>query len=408
MLLIDPVNGQIVDANSAAENFYGYPLAALRQMTIQDINRLGAVEVAAERAKAQQEKRNYFIFPHKLANGSIRTVEVYSSPVVDADGRTLLFSIVHDISGKPVAENELAQYRTQLEELVDLRTNQVVATEARARHWLTAGLALQAVLIALLAWVGWRRHGLVVSLRHEAVLRERAESKLEKAQADLRRFAEIAAHHLREPTRHLMIFSQKLRKRLGRAADEDMELSLSTVESQAAYLHALVRDIQVYLAADTPLARPEDSDPTDIARKVVAGLGAELAESGGSVLVGNLPSLPIDGVRLKYLLEALLDNAIRYRHPDRPPLVRVEGKVDGLRTVLTVTDNGKGVPGEYKTRVLGVFEHLGHRERGQGTGLGLAVARRIVESCDGTIGLDDVEGGGTRVVMEFVRESLHG
>jgi PAS domain S-box-containing protein len=78
-LLIDPENGIIIDANNAALEFYGYPAETLRTMRIQDINQLSPDEVAMEFRRARDEQRNYFIFPHRLADGTIRPVEVYSS-----------------------------------------------------------------------------------------------------------------------------------------------------------------------------------------------------------------------------------------------------------------------------------------------------------------------------------------
>ncbi|MDX5408851.1 MAG: PAS domain-containing protein, partial [Thauera sp.] len=100
MMFIEPVTGRIVDANAAADRFYGYGPRELIGRSIDEINALGADEVAAERARAQNERRNYFVFPHRLANGEIRTVEVYSSPVRLDDGQLVLFSIIHDITGK--------------------------------------------------------------------------------------------------------------------------------------------------------------------------------------------------------------------------------------------------------------------------------------------------------------------
>jgi len=80
MLLIDPASGQIIDANPAAANFYGYGRDALKSMSIQQINILSPEQVAAERALAEREGRNYFIFRHALADAQVRTVEVYSQP----------------------------------------------------------------------------------------------------------------------------------------------------------------------------------------------------------------------------------------------------------------------------------------------------------------------------------------
>lgn len=106
MLLIDPDNGRIVDANLSSVRFYGYTLEQLRRMYIQDINMLPADQVAIERLNAKNESRDFFVFPHRLANSEIKTVEVYSSPVT-VEGDILLFSIIHDITPRIKAEEKL-------------------------------------------------------------------------------------------------------------------------------------------------------------------------------------------------------------------------------------------------------------------------------------------------------------
>ena len=105
MLLIEPVMGRIVDANKAAERFYGYTVSQLLSMSIQDINILPPHEVEATRNLALKEQRNYFIFPHRLANGELRTVEVYTSPI-EQNGALQLFSIIHDITDRKRLEEE--------------------------------------------------------------------------------------------------------------------------------------------------------------------------------------------------------------------------------------------------------------------------------------------------------------
>ncbi|HCI14644.1 MAG: hypothetical protein A2063_10415 [Gallionellales bacterium GWA2_60_142] len=106
MLLIEPHGGEIIDANPAAEHFYGYPVAELRAMNISQINLLPPEQIATERARAEREERNFFVFPHRLASGEVRTVEVHSSPV-SVEGRTLLFSIVHDVTERYAMESML-------------------------------------------------------------------------------------------------------------------------------------------------------------------------------------------------------------------------------------------------------------------------------------------------------------
>jgi PAS domain S-box-containing protein len=127
MLLVEPDSGAIVAANEAAAQFYGYSRTELCALNITDINKLPPDEVAAERQRAKMEERNYFIFPHRLAAGEIRTVEVHSSPI-DAQGQPLLFSIIHDITDRKKAEEELQLYRENLEKLVDERTLELIQT----------------------------------------------------------------------------------------------------------------------------------------------------------------------------------------------------------------------------------------------------------------------------------------
>lgn len=124
MLLIDPSDGKVVDANQAASRFYGYPVGKLRGMSIQQFNTLTPEQVAQERMLAQQEGRNYFIFRHKVADGRIRTVEVHSIPVSDAD-RTLLFSVISDISEDRSRDNGLWHYQVKLEEMVAIQTEEL-------------------------------------------------------------------------------------------------------------------------------------------------------------------------------------------------------------------------------------------------------------------------------------------
>ena len=109
MFLIEPDTGQILDANAAAQNFYGYSIETLKQMKIEDINILPAREVAERRAQAARGNLNYFVFPHRLASGEVRTVEVHSSPI-SLGGKSILFSIIHDITERKKAEERLARH----------------------------------------------------------------------------------------------------------------------------------------------------------------------------------------------------------------------------------------------------------------------------------------------------------
>jgi len=117
MLLIDPENGAIIDANHAAARFYGYSQEQLRTMNITDINTLSKEQVQEEYTNAAREARNDFIFPHKLANGEIRMVEVHSTPITIKQ-QTVLFSIIHNITERKRAEEALRKSKNQYDNLV--------------------------------------------------------------------------------------------------------------------------------------------------------------------------------------------------------------------------------------------------------------------------------------------------
>jgi|GEM_PF-1056350 len=143
MLLIDPKNGAIVDANDAAATFYGYSREKMRSMRIQQINMLTPEQVKAERKLAVQESRNYFVFRHQIANGEIKTVEVFSNPL-NFSGRTLLHSIIVDISAKRTLKEAVLRQQQQLEQTIAEQT-EVIAKDYRKRT-----LMLIAVLICAL------------------------------------------------------------------------------------------------------------------------------------------------------------------------------------------------------------------------------------------------------------------
>jgi PAS domain S-box-containing protein len=117
MLLIEPDSGNIIDANPAAGKFYGYPLETLRAMNIGQINQLPPEEIAQALKQAQKEDEKYFIFPHKLADGEIRAVEVFSSPIIFEE-ENILFSIINDITSRKHTEEEIKKSLTEKENLL--------------------------------------------------------------------------------------------------------------------------------------------------------------------------------------------------------------------------------------------------------------------------------------------------
>jgi diguanylate cyclase (GGDEF)-like protein/PAS domain S-box-containing protein len=134
ILQIDPDTGQILEANAAATSFYGWSHDELCAMAIQDINALNSEQVALERHAATKEQRNYFVFPHRLANGEIRTVEVHSTPVTTKD-RVTLISIIHDITRRTIAEEKITELVRQQQAMLHSDLVGIVTVRNRIIVW---------------------------------------------------------------------------------------------------------------------------------------------------------------------------------------------------------------------------------------------------------------------------------
>jgi signal transduction histidine kinase len=187
----------------------------------------------------------------------------------------------------------------------------------------------------------------------------------------------------------------------GRIHDDEAVESLNFIAQQAGRLRDLLRDIQLYLAADVPLAPQETVDATRVAHDVVARHAHLIDEVRARILVTDLPPVRLDSPRLADLFGILLDNALRYRRPDILPEISISGEMDAGAIRYRVSDNGPGIAPEFRDRVFEVFERLPPASDPAGTGVGLAIARRIVESCAGRIWIDETPGGGTTVIIEF-------
>lgn len=181
MLLIEPDTGRIVEANDAAAEFYGYSIDQLEQMSIQQINTFNADQVAQERALAQAEGRNYFLFRHRLASGEVRTVEVHSRPY-RFNEQNLLFSIINDITPGRHEAQDLWHYQERLEAMVDAQVHELERNR-KLQIWLLAGaLLIQAIVITVLAMNIQRRRQLERERRRTTAALELSSERLREAQ----------------------------------------------------------------------------------------------------------------------------------------------------------------------------------------------------------------------------------
>ena len=216
-------------------------------------------------------------------------------------------------------------------------------------------------------------------------------------ETELNRFLEILAHHLQEPVRRQVTFAQMLQRSLPRPLDQTAEASLSQIMEGANRLRSMLRDVLIYLAAHQfprPAAPCSAEEAFDSAYRQ---LFDKILTADADVTHTDLPEVWVNKDQLVDIFRSLLDNAVDYRHPDRPPRIRAEAESDGREVVFSVTDNGIGIAPEFRERVFRVFERLHADETRPGTGVGLALVRKIVETAGGRVWIEDGEEGGTRV-----------
>ncbi|MGM0476296.1 MAG: sensor histidine kinase [Pseudomonadota bacterium] len=393
MLLIDPESGAIVRANPAAARFYGYSREELQQLSIDDLNTFTPEQVAKERERAEEAERHYFIFRHRLASGELRKVEVVSHPY-RVEGRTLLLSLIRDATPVATDEGDLLHYQEQLERQVDAQ----LAEGERLQRAINQGLVVVvAVLLGIISYLFY-----VIRRRHQAerAVRQHAQ-ELARAKADLQRFAEIAAHHLVEPARRLVSYAGKLREDLPSDCHrEAIVFDLDAIDRSARRQRDLVTDIQRYLAINNPQGSNEWQDVNRMIDVVLAELRTRIDAAGGRVEVAeDLPAVYMDRERLRQLFRTLIGNAVAHRDEAKAPIIRIDGEREDGCIRYRIGDNGPGIPPELRERALRIFERLRHD--GEGTGIGLPLARQIAESLGGTLTLETSEMGGLGVIVEL-------
>ena len=237
-----------------------------------------------------------------------------------------------------------------------------------------------------------------------SVVLDHMADQVERRDHDLQRFAEVSAHHLQEPARRMATYAERLKQHLAdRLEDDEARLSLEVISQQARRQQHLLHDVERYLASDQPRGEVKSIEAGKTVAKLLERLTKRIEAIGAQVVVGELPAAWIDAPRLNDLFEIALENALQHgAAPDNRPLrITLDGMREGAVIRYRICDNGPGIEAQYRERVFRVFERL--RSEGEGTGIGLAIVRRIAESCAGRayIESDAAQGGGCCVVIEL-------
>ena len=215
---------------------------------------------------------------------------------------------------------------------------------------------------------------------------KRTQVRLEQSNRELESFAYVASHDLQEPLRKIQTFGERLKKTSTSLSPEGHD-SLDRMQGAATRMRRLIDDLLAFSrvsAKGQPFSRVELST---VASEVLDDLETPIEQTGAAVTFGELPVLEADPTQMRQLLQNLVGNALKFRRPGAPPSVSITASVDvqAHRFTLVVADNGIGFDEAYRERIFNVFQRLHGRGQYEGTGIGLAICRKIAERHGGAI-----------------------
>lgn len=232
--------------------------------------------------------------------------------------------------------------------------------------------------------------------------------ELARSNRDLEQFAYVASHDLQEPLRKVASFTQLLKKRYGGQLDERADQYIDFAVDGAKRMQRLIQDL---LGFSRVGRTGSERVPVDLEKSfavVLSDLDERITETGATVTHDPLPTVRGEKALLEQLFVNLLGNAIKFRDPERPPVVHVGVRALDKAWEFSVSDNGIGIDAQYAERVFVIFQRLHPKDVYEGTGIGLALCKRIVEHHGGEIWIEPNEDGGTTVRFTLAHPSVHG
>jgi PAS domain S-box-containing protein len=232
-------------------------------------------------------------------------------------------------------------------------------------------------------------------LRRSAEVLATQAAELARSNEELEQFAYVASHDLQEPLRMVASYTQLLARRYRGKLDADADEFIGYAVDGANRMQRLIRDLLEYSRVGTRGGAFAPTAADEVIDQIVRDLGTAIAESGATLTRGPLPVVNADPSQLRQLFQNLIENAIKYRRPEAAPQIAIVAERDGALWRFAITDNGIGIAPEYAERVFVIFQRLHTQAEYGGTGIGLAICKKIVERHGGRIWIESQPGAGT-------------
>jgi light-regulated signal transduction histidine kinase (bacteriophytochrome) len=249
-------------------------------------------------------------------------------------------------------------------------------------------------------------------IRAEEALRKSDEklrqfaTQLERSNRELQDFAYVTSHDLQEPLRKIVVFGERLKERnAGKFGPESLDY-LDRMQEAAARMQTLINDLLAFSRVITKAQPFTPVNLAEVAAAVVDDLKGRIELVKGRVEVGTLPVIEAEPQQMRQLLQNLIGNALKFRRPEEPPVVKVEAQIipdpdtpEKKLCRLTVSDNCIGFDEKYLDRIFNVFQRLHPRNEYEGTGMGLAIVRKIALYHGGDITAKSKPGEGSTFIL---------
>jgi len=233
----------------------------------------------------------------------------------------------------------------------------------------------------------------VIVVGRDITKQKRAAEDLERSNRELRQFAHVASHDLQEPLRAIVGFLQLLQHNYSDKIDRKGQQYIDRAMAASHRIQNLTHDL-LSLSRITSRSKFVPTDLNNLIGDVIQHYEPFLRESNAEVVCDELPTLPVDTGQIRSLFENLIENALKYNESDKPR-VEIGCRPNSDSFHFFVRDNGIGIPFQYQECIFNIFKRLHTAEKYRGTGLGLALCRKIVEGHGGRIWVDSKLGEGS-------------
>jgi len=235
---------------------------------------------------------------------------------------------------------------------------------------------------------------ITVRRKAEADLMEKVD-ELNRSNEELEQFAYIASHDLQEPLRMVASYTQLLARRYKGKLDSDADEFITFAVDGANRMQRLIQDLLAYSRVGTKGRDLADTASEAALKQAILNLSGAIQASGARVTYDSLPFICADEMQLTQLFQNLIGNAIKYQKPGTPEIHVSAVSCGWQKWMFSVKDNGLGIEPQYFERIFGMFQRLHKREEFEGTGIGLAICKKIVERHGGTISIESQPGEGS-------------